>query len=339
MSVVRSRGFPALDTPCSRSTEDILSALLEALLRKSRKYSVVFSENNLQAIEKLADADQLISIAMTNDTVDCDNRAEEAFLPSATALGDAVVVNIRIVDVSSSKVLRVVQVQGQIGSPKELDKLMMRTWREIEQGLTPESWIWRNGVGYCDKLKSLLANAPAASCTGDETMRLMEDKKANNDFVDSCQSTWRRNQIEPVCMFTCTAGQVTDLSLYKRLEATSLTSAPRSASEQRAFVDKLKTRFGYTDQELAAVNIKPNYPGDDLTDPDTVFTSTARDINACLTSWSVGKIASGDAQGKNSDQGSKTITFSNGTRRLILELERWSDGETRWNFVTAYLRQ
>src|SRR5262249_16780216 len=148
--------------------------------------------------------------------------------------------------------------------------------------------------------------------------------KTNNDFLDNCQSTWRRNQMEPVCMFTCTAGQVTDLSLHKRLEATSLTGAPRSASEQRAFIDKLKTGFGFTNQELAAVNIKPNYPGDDLTDPDTVFTSTARDINACLASWSVGKVAGGDVQGENSDLGSKTITFINGTRRLILELERWS---------------
>jgi hypothetical protein len=318
--------------------EDILSTMLEGLLRKSRRYSIVFSESDLQAMQNLADADQLTAIAMTNDTNDCDNRAEQAVLPAATALGDDIIVNVRLVDVSSNRLLRQAQVQGRIGSPQELDSLMTRTWRGIEQGLAPESRVWRNGVGYCDKLKSVLANASAASCTGDETLQLMEDKKTNNSFVDTCQSAWRRNQGEPVCMFTCAAGQVTGLSLYKRLDATPLTIAPRSTSEQRAFIDKLKTRFGFTDGELAAVNIMPNYPDEDLADPEAVFTSTARDIGACLASWSTGKIAGGDVQGRNSDQGSKTITFSNGTSTLILELERWADADTRWNFVTAYFR-
>ncbi|HEV7879629.1 hypothetical protein [Bradyrhizobium sp.] len=318
--------------------EDILSAMLEGLLRKSRRYSVVLSENNLQAMEKLADADQLMSISMTNDTIDCNRRAEEAFLPTAAAIGDAVVINVRIVDVSSGKLLRGFQVQGGMGAPQELDTLITMVWRGIEQGLAPEAWVWRGGVGYCEKLNALLADAPSASCTSDEGMRLMQDQKTNNNFIDNCQSIWRRNQMEPVCMFTCSQGRVTDLRLYKRLQATSLTSAPRSASEQRAFINRLKTNFGYTDEKLAAVNIKPIYPDEDLSDPETIFNSAARDISACLTSWRVGKVVSGNVEGVHSDQGSKNVTFSNGNRKVILDLDRWSDGQVRWNYIGALIR-
>jgi hypothetical protein len=318
--------------------EDIFTALLESRLRLSRQYFLVSTENDQQVLARLADADPLMSIAMANDTAACADRAEEALIPSAAEVGGIVVVNVRVVDLSSSRVLRVAEAQGPFRSVTDLGDLLTSTWRAVEGGLAPESWIWRQGIGFRDKLRYFVSNARTALCTGDETFRLMEDHKSGNNFIDTCQSTWRRNEMEPVCIFTCTGGRVTDLSLYKRLEGASLSSARRSASEQRAFINMLKSHYRLTDTELARMNIKAIYPEEDLTDPATVFNSASRDIHACMPSWSVGQVQNGAMNGGDADQGAQHITFQTTTQRLILELDGWSDGQVRWNFVSAYLR-
>ncbi|MER8650946.1 hypothetical protein [Mesorhizobium sp. M0586] len=312
--------------------EDLYSTSLASLLKASRKYRLVLSEQVQQTLEQLSDSDPLMSLAMANDTTECANQVDQAFLPSVSVLGDKVVIAIKIVDVRTTQVLRIIRVQGSDRTIDSFDQLMLFTWRKIEDGLAPESWIWRNGIGYCDRLKYIISEVGTSSCKEgtDDRFSLMEDGRTGNSFIDNCQQTWRRNQMEPVCMFQCVGGRPTDVSLYKRLDGNSVIEQPRSSSEQRAFVETLMRKYGFSEEELAKFNIKSIYPDQELKDPETIFTSAIRDIQACLPAWKNGIVASGADQ-KND---SKNIMFYNEDKRLILKLSAFSSDNTRWNFVT-----
>jgi hypothetical protein len=319
--------------------EDIFTTLLGSLLRRSHKYLLVSSESDQRAMANLADSDPILAIAMANEARNCTDQAELAILPSAAYVGDSVITSTRVVDVASGKLLRTPTAEGPFRTLAELKNLLRRTWREIEQGLSPESWIWRDGVGFCNRLKYVTDNYQKASCAGDETFKLMSDQRTGNAFVDNCQYAWRRNQMEPVCMFRCDAGRIKELFLYKRLDGKSLTGTPRSASQQREFIERLKKSYGYTDEQLASVNIKLIYPGEDLTDPEDVFHTAMNDIQACLPSWTAGSILAGSVDGTGADQGAKNVTFSSGTGKLTLDLLRSSpDNRVQWNFLSLYLK-
>jgi hypothetical protein len=323
--------------PELRGREDTLTVLLQTLLRSSRQYQVVLSENDKEGLAKIGDADPLTSIAMINDTTECSGQAEEAFLPTADLIGQTVLVTVRIIDISTSKTLRIVRSQGSIDSLSDLNLLMTSSWRGIEGGLAPESKVWRDGIGYCDKLKYVLQYGDVAKCTGDETLYLMSDRKTGNQFFDVCQSTWRKNEMEPVCLFECQGRQPKNLQLYARLKDSQLFDRARSASEQRVFIDKLQHDYGYTEKRLDVLNIKPIYPEEDLDDPDTIFETALRDIRSCIANWTTAGEVAGDIAGSNADHGSKNVTFTNGQRTFVLELNRWSDGKTLWSFLNAYL--
>ncbi|MGO7864950.1 hypothetical protein ELI36_19030 [Rhizobium ruizarguesonis] len=298
---------------------------------------MVLSENIQETLERLSDTDPLLSVSMANDTTGCSDQADQAFLPSASAVGDKVIVSVKVIDLETSKILRTIKVQGSDNTISSFNDLMLSTWRAIEGGLAPESWIWRNGVGFCDRLKSIISERESSSCAGvGETFKLMGDEATGNRFIDNCQKTWRRNQMEPVCRFQCVGGKPTELTLYKRLDATSVIEEPRSSSEQRAFVERLKRSYGLTDEELAKFDIKTIYPDQDLKDPQTVFDSAARDIQACLPALHMGALESGAVDHSNADDGSKNISFSNDHIKLILELYRWSSDGTRWNFLSLH---
>lgn len=316
--------------------EDLYSTSLASFLRMSRKYELVFSESVQQALEQISNSDSLISVAMANDTTECAHQADQAFLPSVSVLGDKVVVTVKIVDIRTSKILRILKVQGSEKTVDSFNKLISFTWRQIEEGLAPESWVWRHGVGYCEQLKSIISDAGSASCKegSADTFSLMGDERTGNSFIDNCQQTWRRNQMEPVCMFQCVASTPTNVYLYKRLNAYSVIDQRRSSSEQRAFVEKLKKNYGYTEQELAKFNIREIYPDKELKDPETIFTSATRDIHECLSSWKMGSVTSDSPEGN----GSKSVTFSNGKQILQLELHRVLNGDTLWNSITLNIR-
>ena len=75
-----------------------------------------------------------------------------------------------------------------------------------------------------------------------------------------------------------------------------------------------------------------------MNDPEITFNWTMRDIQACLPNWDKGSVVAGDIDGRDADQGSKNVTFMSSSRKIILELDRWSDEKTRWNFISLYVR-
>lgn len=324
--------------PALAGSESILAVSLQSFLRNSRQFSVVFSENDAQQLQALADADPLTAVMFATDTTHCSDRAEQIILPSAAAIGQSIAIQLRVIDVETQAVLKTVTVNGDMSTLEGLDLALRAAWRGVEGGLAPESWIWRDGVGFCNKLRKFVNDMPTAQCRGDEWSPLMFDVATGVPEIDSCQATWRRNDMEPTCLFECQNGQVTNLSLYHRLDATGLVDDPRSASEQRAFIERLKTNFGYTDEDLAKYNILLTYPGRDLTEPETVFQATLRDLQSCLSEWSMGEIEAGSIDGQNAEYGSKHVSFRSGQASLTVEVLRWASEDVLWSYLSAYLK-
>lgn len=158
--------------------------------------------------------------------------------------------------------------------------LSVKTWRAVEGGDYPEASIWRQGIGYCEKLLSVSQNLPSYECKDSESHFGFDKPNQYDGAISECLSLWHKSPasqgMENSCQWTCPSigANPRKVSLYFRANAEVVSGGKRSTKRDE---EKRRDAFG----PLPAGFVAAGQPRD-YHDAPAFVAALRRDLVNCL---------------------------------------------------------